>query len=923
MNEKDATLSKQVEEADRNITNESTACNNTRHTLKNSSSPSSPVRGMIKRSRSASEVIKRASRVSWSQTNSSRSLQSDKSDNTVDVTQSSVTAQLSALYGTKALPVLPLELLPSECFLPDDFLDPYGSYEYLPQNKMQQQQHQRRSRTRGQLRRNSGRLPRLAGFGLFRGYAASKSNDDGENDSANEADGFGNSNERTLTTPLHEAARLGSHGFMRALLDWGGDPNIKNGMSRTALHMVAGGLTASEESLARAAEKSTTKHNNCSFESLNGGDDIDVDDEFRKPGIRAPKVPPPDSLGSNEESRKGYNRMTNLRSVGRLIKTALCSSKAETTATEAPDSLPSGDMVIKPDPNLLGKLRTDRMEATVSILSWTDPKTGEGPSINAVDSMGRTALHYAAELGRDDVCMAILSKYDAILTIVDELGATPCELAAEQGHPDLAAQLEARAILYCDPYGADDDMMAAILAPVPNDPDGQDLDQGNRASLVPPFSWFDTLSMEEAREERVKRLQIGLRKMKDAVQIRDVGVKLTAINTVSNTSVASAKRWNEENEPDVCADEENDGAFEDANITRVESFSHLEETHVELFLSHYKWNLSAAMDAFRKDPFNSFKEAGIPIPSGPSLTPDGQKAFWKADDEEDPGSTDLKSLPRTCLICYDDNIEKDEWKALAGCDHGFCSECLREYVSDCAGTKSTGLCIPCPHHECQVPLSPAVISELLSLAPDVQTRLMDDAVENCVSCAFDMRFCPYPGCSGVVLRKDDLVKSMGLDSEFLDFAGAVCTQNAIRYSQLASSAGNKKGSSKFTYEGVDDSEYFNCRSVRQPRKAHRFCFSCGEEAHWPVTCERLEAWKQKVREEIEGLDDGIQNEKGDRSFNDLAQKLWIKANTRPCPQVRPKLAAIHIIQTIGSHLLETCYRTSAMSQSRKMMAAII
>jgi ariadne-1 len=82
-----------------------------------------------------------------------------------------------------------------------------------------------------------------------------------------------------------------------------------------------------------------------------------------------------------------------------------------------------------------------------------------------------------------------------------------------------------------------------------------------------------------------------------------------------------------------------------------------------------------------------------------------------------------------------------------------------------------------------------------------------------------------------------------------------------------------------TYEGVEDLEYNNCHSTEQPPKAHRFCFSCGESVHWPLTCERLDKWNEKVREEIGEVVD----ENGDGDLNDLAQKLWIKANTRPCP----------------------------------------
>jgi len=65
----------------------------------------------------------------------------------------------------------------------------------------------------------------------------------------------------------------------------------------------------------------------------------------------------------------------------------------------------------------------------------------------------RHSAHHAAEIGREDMSVAILSSFGAMLAVVDDSAQTPCELAAEQNHPKLAAQLEARALLYSDPWG--------------------------------------------------------------------------------------------------------------------------------------------------------------------------------------------------------------------------------------------------------------------------------------------------------------------------------------------------------------------------------------------------------------------------------------------------------------------------------------
>jgi hypothetical protein len=53
--------------------------------------------------------------------------------------------------------------------------------------------------------------------------------------------------------------------------------------------------------------------------------------------------------------------------------------------------------------------------------------------------------------------------------------------------------------------------------------------------------------------------------------------------------------------------------------------------------------------------------------------------------------------------------------------------------------------------------------------------------------------------------------------------------------------------------------------------------------HWPVPCEALKAWKKKIDEEVGAVDDGEKT--GNGKFDELAQRLWMKANTRPCPKV--------------------------------------
>ncbi|KAI2500353.1 hypothetical protein MHU86_14096 [Fragilaria crotonensis] len=93
------------------------------------------------------------------------------------------------------------------------------------------------------------------------------------------------------------------------------------------------------------------------------------------------------------------------------------------------------------------------------------------------------------------MCLTILTSFEAILTIVDDAGQTPGELAAEQNHPDLAAQLEARALLYADPSGLDEDLFANVWENSSDDQASIDSDRKLKkkkrrtahSKLVPPF----------------------------------------------------------------------------------------------------------------------------------------------------------------------------------------------------------------------------------------------------------------------------------------------------------------------------------------------------------------------------------------------------------------------------------------------------
>jgi len=286
----------------------------------------------------------------------------------------------------------------------------------------------------------------------------------------------------------------------------------------------------------------------------------------------------------------------------------------------------------------------------------------------------------------------------------------------------------------------------------------------------------------------------------------------------------------------------------------------LEDSHLEIYMTHHNWDLAAALDAFRQNRVQAFADAGI-------------QNYFDDKKEEEKSTEDENAY--TCAICYDDEVEKEDWMTLGNCGHGFCKDCLTDYLKECAINRTPAHLVKCPDHNCNSGFSKPDIQSLLEKdQPDAMSCILEASTESFVTSHTNYRFCPHPGCSGIVHRfRQPKWASADYDESIMNYTGAVCT--AVTPS--VEKTGNE---CTLTYEGVEDMDYINCRSLQQPKKAHRFCFECGEAVHWPLTCERLAEWKNRVSDEIGKVD----GENGDSGFNELAQKIWLKANTRPCPK---------------------------------------
>jgi len=717
---------------------------------------------------------------------------------------------------------------PSEPFIADDFLGPYASYDKPAQKKIPDvKKEKEKRRVRKQQR------PRAA-FNIF-SYRKDLNNEPDiiapetmDNTGVEEED-------LNMTTPLHEASRLGSGALMRVLLANGGDASVKDGKQRTSLHVACGGVTKDEHRM---------------IVSINRPKDKEI---AREAGIRAPVIAKEvmDLMNAEAESsdkkRRGKKGVKKFKAVGML----LMRNSSQNKGSHADDDKgASRQRRTRLDKQRVKELAVERIDAAFTLLMWSHKATGAGVSLNAVDDLGRSALHYAAEMGRPEICSAIMENFQTMFTIVDEIGSrTPCECAARLGHKDLAAQLEARAILYIDPSGLDDELMASVETPYTDDEDGN--------ALAPPYNWFKTLTSKEAATERERRIDSGRERMWTAIQEWEANPKQKTRLDRSNHGSDDDEDMSQEELKERREASRGDAKgldFAIAENGEAPDFNRIQDAHIERFFAYHRWDTYEAVDAFKKNPEKAFEKAQIQIPSAPDES--------KSSDE------------RSCPICFDDITNDENWMKFDGCRHAFCTDCLEFYVMDAAKSMTPISKIMCPQHGCQGSIGKQCVNRLMKDHPETCIRIEEATVRHFVSSSYDHKFCHAPGCTGVVKKVPQRMFTIaGYDPDLHDYCAAVCTSGPKNRCPPGSTP-------TLTYDGVEDSKYNSCRSKTQPQRAHRFCFKCGESMHWPVPCDKLKEWKKKMREEIGELEE----EETTANADELAMKIWIKANTKACPQ---------------------------------------
>eukprot|EP00529_Nitzschia_sp_RCC80_P020621 CAMPEP_0113502100 /NCGR_PEP_ID=MMETSP0014_2-20120614/33350_1 /TAXON_ID=2857 /ORGANISM="Nitzschia sp." /LENGTH=397 /DNA_ID=CAMNT_0000396817 /DNA_START=225 /DNA_END=1415 /DNA_ORIENTATION=- /assembly_acc=CAM_ASM_000159 len=279
--------------------------------------------------------------------------------------------ELRQLLGNDS--ILETRMNPTERFRADDMLSPYDGYDQPPREELPNlEQHEAEQQAiqlaieRGRQRRRRGARQTFR-MVLRRGNSEDETPGSQELTPATSSDDNIKYNDIYMTTPLHEASRLGATDFVRFLLANGGDPSAKNGKGRTALHMAAGGLTKQEEAL-RKIQKVSSNHVDSS------------DDESTPNGIRAMEIPAKmfelmhkDLSSTNETSSSKNGRGLIGRLFGSIHEVSGNDMKAK------PDDCQGGSLNDDSSSNRLESIIAERMDTFLAVMSWVDQSTGNGP----------------------------------------------------------------------------------------------------------------------------------------------------------------------------------------------------------------------------------------------------------------------------------------------------------------------------------------------------------------------------------------------------------------------------------------------------------------------------------------------------------------------------------------------------------------
>jgi len=174
-----------------------------------------------------------------------------------------------------------------------------------------------------------------------------------------------------------------------------------------------------------------------------------------------------------------------------------------------------------------------------------------------------------------------------------------------------------------------------------------------------------------------------------------------------------------------------------------------------------------------------------------------------------------------CPICLEDFPSRLTFGL--GCGHLFCRSCFEFYLEDRIKTKGENCVITsCPEQNCSVKVTDAIVYKLLQ-SPFID-RYKKFKRRHYLESQRNIKWCPGPGCS-----------------------------MAVKANRVLS----------------EENTHVSCTKC-----LYRWCFSCYQECHSPITCAQLESWLEKCEKESETAH-------------------WIISNTRKCPKCHRRIEKNH------------------------------
>ncbi|KAK6909443.1 hypothetical protein I203_103461 [Kwoniella mangroviensis CBS 8507] len=224
--------------------------------------------------------------------------------------------------------------------------------------------------------------------------------------------------------------------------------------------------------------------------------------------------------------------------------------------------------------------------------------------------------------------------------------------------------------------------------------------------------------------------------------------------------------------------------MQNKEITKVQSLLEVPASSAAILLRHYVWNSEKLQEQFWNDPAQALEAAGLSPPSSPTTHTSTQP-------------TGVFECPICCME-YDYSSTYS-----MGCDHRFCKDCWKEYLSGKIKGEGESAKIQCMESGCKRIVREEIIDDLVT--HDISKRY-----HNLLNAAFvadspTLRWCPHPNCEYII----------------------ECSQAPTRMlNQLVPTVQCKCG--------------------------HDLCFGCGYSAsHRPVLCRIVKLWEKKCADDSE------------------------------------------------------------------------